>query len=243
MNMKRFLGLLIVACLMVACGDPDSGPPLGDFPAINKTSTDAAFTVTPPSSRSPAPFTFTSSNLAVATIDGSKVTITGAGTSTITASQDRIGSFGPTSKSTILTVTLNTCPNGQVLVNGACQAPPTCISPATLSNAQCVVPDTSTVTVGGLIWVRISNTDTWTNARDFCVTTVINNVGTWRQPTQAELSSLFTSGGLARQDWLLGDTWSSTGGVATGTHVVVNLQSGTTSERLDTAGANVSCVR
>jgi hypothetical protein len=77
--MKRIVGWLLMMCLVVACGDPDQGPPLGAFAAITKTETDVPFNIVPPSSKSPASFSYTSSNAAVATIAGSLVTIKGAG--------------------------------------------------------------------------------------------------------------------------------------------------------------------
>ena len=49
---------------------------------------DAPFTIDPPTSNSSGLITYTSSNLDVATIDGSTVTIVGMGTSTITAVQE-----------------------------------------------------------------------------------------------------------------------------------------------------------
>lgn len=240
--MKPLLGWLFLACLLVACGDPDSGPPLGDFPAISKTTVDAPFALTAPSSRSPAPFTFTSSNLSVATIEGATVTIVGVGTGTITASQDRIGSFGPTSKATTLTVSASTCPSGQTLVNGTCQATRTCIPPATVQGSDCVASRTPTATLGNSIWAAITVTDTWTSTRDFCNGTVINGVAGWRQPTADEITTLYSSGVIPRSEWTLGETWSSTAGSQASGHVVINLSTGTRADRADTASAYVSCV-
>ncbi|WP_316797610.1 MBG domain-containing protein, partial [Pedobacter agri] len=53
----------------------------------NKTFGDAAFTLTATGGASANPVTYTSSNTAVATISGNTVTIVGAGTTSITASQ------------------------------------------------------------------------------------------------------------------------------------------------------------
>ena len=58
-----------------------------NFLVPSKTLGDAAFTITPPSSNSTGPFSYISSNTAVATISGSTITIVAPGTSTITASQ------------------------------------------------------------------------------------------------------------------------------------------------------------
>jgi hypothetical protein len=203
-----------MVCLMAACSDPDQGPPLGPFPAITKTVSDKPFNIVAPSSRSPAPFTFTSSNPAVATIAGTQVTITGIGTTTITATQPAIGSYGPTSASTTLTVTAAGTATGATVV-----------------------------TSGSLQWMGVSSVDTWTKARDFCTGTIEGTTG-WRQPTQAELTDLQKSGAIAGHGWTLGATWSSTAGKAASTnHVVVDLSSGTAVERSDTDSAYVSCVR
>jgi len=60
---------------------------LSNFSAITKTFGNAAFSITQPTTNSAGAFTYTSSNTAVATIDGSTITIVGGGTATITASQ------------------------------------------------------------------------------------------------------------------------------------------------------------
>jgi len=62
-------------------------PALSGFFAISKTFGAAAFTISPPTSTSTGAFTYTRSNMAVATISGTTVTIVGAGSSTITATQ------------------------------------------------------------------------------------------------------------------------------------------------------------
>ena len=54
---------------------------------------DPAFTLTAPTSNSPGVFSYSSSNLGVATISGNTVTIVGLGTTTITATQAATGSF------------------------------------------------------------------------------------------------------------------------------------------------------
>jgi hypothetical protein len=234
-----------MACVVLGCSDPSSGPPLGDFPAITKSLTDPAFTLTAPSSRSPAAFSFTSSNAAVATISGATVTITGAGTSTITASQPSLGSYGPTSKSTTLTVSGVSCETGNVLVNGVCTPIAACVSPATVVNNQCVAPASSAASFpsGPLIWAGVTFTGTWTQARDFCANSVIDSVGGWRQPTQVELTELVSSGVIAGKSWVLDDTWTSTTGTASASHVVVNLNTNTATPRGDTNNAYVSCVK
>ncbi|MFZ4105738.1 T9SS type A sorting domain-containing protein [Flavobacterium sp.] len=66
---------------------PSGTPLIGNFTVPAKNLGDAAFALTAPSSNSTGSFSYTSSNLAVATISGSTVTIVGAGTSIITATQ------------------------------------------------------------------------------------------------------------------------------------------------------------
>ncbi|KAB1154296.1 T9SS type A sorting domain-containing protein [Flavobacterium luteum] len=79
---------------------------VGTFTVPAKTQGDAIFTLTPPSSNNIKPFTYTSSNTAVARIvNGNQVSIISGGTSTITASQIADGNVGPTSKAASLVVT------------------------------------------------------------------------------------------------------------------------------------------
>jgi hypothetical protein len=245
--MKRMLGWLLMMCLLAACSDPDQGPPLGPFAAITKTETDKPFDITPPSSRSPAPFTYTSSDPKVATIAGSTVTITGPGVSTITAAQAAIGSYGPTSASTTLTVTAVPCDAGSTRIGGVCTAIPTCIPPAMLSNNTCVVPPNgaSKVTTGSLTWMGVSNAAAkWADARDFCAGSTIEGTTGWRQPTQAELQNLYASAAIAGHGWALGNTWSSTMGITadSASHMAVDLNTGLSVERADTANSLIACV-
>ena len=60
---------------------------LGDFNTLSKTLYDDSFTISPPSTDSTGAFTYISSDVNVATISGSTVTIVGAGTTSITATQ------------------------------------------------------------------------------------------------------------------------------------------------------------
>ncbi|MFZ4106416.1 Ig-like domain-containing protein [Flavobacterium sp.] len=69
-------------------------PTLSGFAVAPKVVGDATFTLTAPTSNSTGAFTYTSSNNAVATISGSTVTIVGAGSTTITATQAAAGSYG-----------------------------------------------------------------------------------------------------------------------------------------------------
>jgi hypothetical protein len=253
------LAAALLAMLMVACGGTSQGPELGDFPAINKGDQDPPFPITAPSSRSPAPFTFTSSNPAVATIDGVTVTIHGVGTSTITASQPGVGSYGPTQKSTTLTVKAGTTPPP---TDPTTPTSPTCVSPAELKDNRCVVPGiVATVTTvrsdnSALTWVstRATKQVTWTNARDFCMNSSINiqnpstnNQTGWRLPSVDELTTLYNSGALTAANWSKGTTWSavidSTSTAAAPKHTAVNLGTGVQTQLADTESAYVTCVR
>jgi uncharacterized protein YjdB len=64
-----------------------------DFSLPSKAAGDAPFSIPPPTSNSDGTFTYTSSNTAVATIDGDMITIVGGGTSTITATQASTTNF------------------------------------------------------------------------------------------------------------------------------------------------------
>ena len=69
-------------------------PTITGFSIPAKLVGDAPFAITPPTSNSPGAFTYTSGNPSVATISGNMITIIGAGTSIITASQAAAGGFG-----------------------------------------------------------------------------------------------------------------------------------------------------
>jgi len=80
-------------------------PTLGAFTVPAQVGGAAPFTLTPPTSNSAGAFTYSSSNESVATIIGDIITIVGAGTSTITATQAADGSYGTASTTATLTVT------------------------------------------------------------------------------------------------------------------------------------------
>ena len=79
-------------------------PTLSNFSVPTKVAGDAPFTLTAPLSNSTGAFTYTSSNLAVATISGSTVTIVGGGTTTIIATQAATATYAPNSITTPFTV-------------------------------------------------------------------------------------------------------------------------------------------
>lgn len=82
-----------------------NAPTLTGFTVPAKVVGDAPFTLTAPTSNSSGTFTYTSSDLTVATISGSTVTIVGAGTTTITATQAASGNFSSGSITANLVVT------------------------------------------------------------------------------------------------------------------------------------------
>jgi hypothetical protein len=239
--MKGLFALLaatILALFMVACGGNGEGPELGDFPAITKGVEDEPFTLTPPSSRSPAPFTLTSSKPEIASIDGTTVTIHAVGTTTITASQPSVGSYGPTQKSTTLKVTAGKSPTT------------TCVSPAVRKENMCVVEATvATVKTESpaLTWTTATQQVTWANALSFCMDSKINDQVGWSLPTVDQLKSLYASGALKGQTWTLGTTWSSVKGASASVSermaVDLSANTGTSGALAETATAYVTCVK
>ncbi len=79
-------------------------PSLSNFSVPAKVFGNAAFTLTAPTSNSAGAFTYTSSNTSVATISGSTVTLTGVGSSIITATQAAAGAYGSGSITSTLVV-------------------------------------------------------------------------------------------------------------------------------------------
>jgi uncharacterized protein YjdB len=70
-----------------------ANPNLANFSIPTKTFGDASFNFVDPSSNSDGLFNYTSSNTSVATIDGSNVTIVGAGETLITATQSATDNY------------------------------------------------------------------------------------------------------------------------------------------------------
>ena len=79
-------------------------PTLGAMSAINKNYGDIPFSLTAPSSNSSGAIIYASNNPAVATISGNTVTIVGAGTATITATQAASGNYLSGTATAMLTV-------------------------------------------------------------------------------------------------------------------------------------------
>ncbi|RFZ95458.1 hypothetical protein D0C36_08025 [Mucilaginibacter conchicola] len=77
---------------------------LSNFPAINKLTTDADFTLTAPKSISKGAFTYTIADPTIATIKGDKVTIKKAGITTIKAEQAASGNYAAGAIEATLTV-------------------------------------------------------------------------------------------------------------------------------------------
>ncbi|PKH67894.1 hypothetical protein CXF59_05275 [Flavobacterium sp. ALD4] len=80
-------------------------PTLSNFNNATKKYFDATYTLIPPTSSIAEAFSYSSSDLNVATISGSVVTITGAGTATITATQAGNSNYNTASITATLTVT------------------------------------------------------------------------------------------------------------------------------------------
>ena len=83
---------------------PANTPTLSNFTIPTQITTNPPFTITAPTSNSSGAFTYISANPSVATISGNTVTITGAGTSLITANQAAAGDYGAGTIATTLTV-------------------------------------------------------------------------------------------------------------------------------------------
>ncbi len=83
-------------------------PTIGVFNVPSKMLGSPPFQLTDPTSNSAGAFSYTSSNLSVATISGSTVTIIGVGNSTIVATQAAFGTFASGNTSAIFTVTAST---------------------------------------------------------------------------------------------------------------------------------------
>lgn len=230
MTMKRIVSLVLSFLLLLlgGCGGHD-GVELGPFPALTKVEGDPPFKLTPPTSKSPAAFSYTSSNPNVATIEGDMVTIVGAGDTTITAQQGQMGSYYPTSTSTTLKVTARTCtPPLERAVGGACVPPPT---------------TAAYVTSQQLRWSPAHFVMTWAEADAYCKNSAIEGKSGWKLPDQGQLVALVASGVLKSETWASADAWSATAGSGADTHFAVNLTSGAATVFPKENKAYVTCVR
>jgi hypothetical protein len=232
----------VIVFVLASCGG--SGVTLGAFPPISKTEGDPPFALVAPTSASPAAFTFSSSDPAVATISGNMVTVKVAGTTTITAQQPQMGSYYATSTSTTLTVAARVCTAPQVRDSGLCVDP--CVAPAVRQNGQCVAPapaGASFVTTGQLSWMPATFPLTWSDANAFCTGSVINGATGWKLGSEFDLMALFNSGAFAGHGWTVGKTWSSTSASTAGAHLAVNLSAGASTAEVNDNKAYVTCVR
>lgn len=95
---RLFFIILFISVFTFGCTSGNDemsliAPTISGFSVPAKVVGDAPFALTPPTSNSAGAFTYTSSNIAVATITGNMVTIAGAGTSIIKAAQAANGSY------------------------------------------------------------------------------------------------------------------------------------------------------
>ena len=97
-------------------------PTLAGFADIEKMLVEDGFDLSDPSSNSSGAFTFTSSNPAVATISGRTVTLTGAGVTTLTATQAAAAGFASASVTARLTVSARPDPTLDPHVRGLTQS-------------------------------------------------------------------------------------------------------------------------
>jgi uncharacterized protein YjbI with pentapeptide repeats len=148
-------------------------PTIGALTAPAKNFGDAAFSLTAPTSDSSGAFTYDSSNTAVATVtSGGTVTIVGAGSTTITATQDASGNYTTGS----VTASLVVSPIAPSI--GALTAPaknfgdasfnltaPTSNSDGAFSYTSSV-PGVATVTSGGTVTIVGAGTTTITATQD-----------------------------------------------------------------------------
>ncbi|NCI49352.1 choice-of-anchor D domain-containing protein, partial [Sediminibacterium roseum] len=87
-------------------------PTISAMSNVNKTVGDAAFTITNPTSNSSGAFSYASNNTSVASVSGNTVTVNGAGTATITATQAANGFYTSGTQTFIVTVAAVSGPVG-----------------------------------------------------------------------------------------------------------------------------------
>jgi hypothetical protein len=230
---------IVLPVALAACG---AALELGDFPSISKTEGDSSFALVAPSSKSPAPFSYSSSDASVAAIEGNIVTVKLAGSSTITAMQPSQGSYASASKSMTLTV-----------------LPIVCTAPASRANGVCVAaPAGDYIERGARAWMPVASIANWSAADVYCKKTTINGQTGWRLPSEFELTDMQTylhgTPLPDRQGWVLARTWSSVARTVVAAtnpsvtasqpgHSTVNLNNGEVLAQSDAADAYVACVR
>lgn len=189
-------------------------PTISGFNAISKTYGDADFTLTAPTTNSAGAFSYTSSNTGVAIISGTTVTIVGAGSSTITATQAANGAYSSGTATATLTVAL---PSGYITSGGLTWAPITTTANWSTADATC----SASTALGYTDWRQP------TKAELSALYAARNSV---------------TPAGWPPTGWTLSWTWSSTayGG---GFHYNVNLSNGNVYDYYDSLYSYVSCVR
>ena len=125
-------------------------PIITNFPAITKNYGDASFTLTQPSSNSTGLFTYSSDNTGVATISGSTVTITGGGTSVITATQSATTSYASGFITAALTV-------NAILPTISTAAATNIVATTATSGGNITSNGGATITVSGVCWNTSQN--------------------------------------------------------------------------------------
>jgi|GEM_PF-5204744 len=137
--LTKALALLMISLSvnLLAFADGFKGTPAPTIGALNlpaESTASAPFTLSAPTSNSAGTFTYTSSNTSVATISGNKVTVVGAGSTVITATQAANGGY--TTGSVNATLTVSCSPvlyDNNVVYNNA-------VNTTSLSISKIVVP-------------------------------------------------------------------------------------------------------
>jgi hypothetical protein len=191
---KKFYRLTVFTLILslFAAGAPSVAQAtytiIGLFPIITTTYGVGSIPIVPPTTNSPAPWVFTSSNPKVATISGGNLVIVGAGSSTISASQAAVGKFTARSRLTPLRVNLGTPVIGafapesvSITQKTYTLVPPTSTSDgywsytSSNSNIASIVGNTVTVRAGGsvLIYATQTSTPNWKSANTSMKFTVV----------------------------------------------------------------------
>ena len=169
---------------------------LGSFSVPAKQVGDAAFALTAPTSNSSGAFTYSSGNTSVATISGNMVTIVGAGSSTITATQAASGNFGSASTTATLVVTY----------------PPLPASPITAA-ATPTKPAANVISLFSDAYNNVSGTDffpNWGQSTQVADTVIVGN--TTKKYTDLNYQGIQFAGTIDASEaaYLHVDVWTST---------------------------------